>query len=236
MAGRRNLLVVAPMRSELRPVVRAMSGRAGRLAGEQVFHGSAGPNRVTAAMIGVGPAAAARATKRLLEAERFDHVVVSGIAGGLGPGVPIGRLVTPAVVEDLTSGRRYEPATIGDHTAEGLLATTDELIVDDHRLGGLVERGIVAVDMETAAVAEVSEAAGVAWSVFRVVSDRPQDGLLDHGVFEMLESDGTVNLGRAARYVAANPSRVRALARLARDAGGATRGAARAALAACASL
>ena len=69
-----------------------------------------------------------------------------------------------------------------------------------------------------------------------VVSDRPEDGLLDHGVFELLESDGTVNALRALRYVAARPSRLGPLARLARDSGGAARQAAQAAVKSCEAL
>ena len=235
-SGAPRALVLAPMRSELRPVVRAMSGRPGTLGGTPVYEGTAGATAITTAQIGVGPDAARRATQALLDAADFDHVVVSGIAGGIGPDVAVGELMTPAVVEDLATGRRFEPAPLGERGSTGTIGTTHELILDEGRLAGLVARGVVGLDMETSAVAEVCEARGTPWSVFRVVSDRPQDGLLDHGVFEMLEVDGTINVGRALRYVAARPTRVRHLARLARDSGGAARRAARAAVAACAAL
>lgn len=117
-----------------------------------------------------------------------------------------------------------------------MLSTTAELIVDDSEIAALVERGIVALDMETAAVASVCEERGLPWSVFRAVSDRPEDGLLDHGVFELLETDGSINLGRALRYLAAHPWRAKPLARLAGDSAGAARRAARAAVAAAATL
>ncbi len=230
------ILVLAPMRSELKPIVRSMGARVGRLGDADVQVGTAGSNPVTAAMIGVGPVAARRSTERLLEAATFDHVVVTGIAGGIGPALSVGDLVTPAEVEDLGSGRRFTPQTLGRHHPSGSLATTHELIVDDERIAELVRRGVVALDMETSAVAEVCEGRKVPWSVFRVVSDRPEDGLLDHGVFELLEADGTVHVGRTIRYVLARPSRVRPLARLARDSGGAARKAALATLSACATL
>ena len=235
-AGRRRALVLAPMASELRPVVRAMSGRPGRLGDRAVHRGRAGDCDVTAAMIGVGPEAARRSTEALLDAAEVDHVVVSGIAGGIGPGLEVGDLMVPAEVEDLASGRRFSPATFAPHTASGTIATTHELILDDARLAEMVERGIIVLDMETAAVGEVCEGRGVPWSVFRVVSDRPSDGLLEHGIIELLESDGTVNVARALRYLAARPTRVGPMYRLARDFGGAARRAARAAVAACASL
>lgn len=230
------VLALAPMRSELRPLVRAMGGRSARLGGADVHVGRAGRCRVTAAMIGVGPEAAARSTRRLLEAASFDHVVVSGIAGGIGGGGSVGDLIIPAEVEDLSSGRRYAPAPLGHHRPSGLLATTHELILDDDRVAALVERGVVALDMETAAVAEVCAEHGRPWSVFRVVSDRPEDGLLDQGVFELLQTDGTIHLGRTLRYVANRPRRIGPLTKLARDSSGAARRAAYAAMSACSTL
>ena len=149
------------------------------------------------------------------------------------PALAVGSLVIPSTVEDLASGRRYEATPLGDHRPDGVIGTTHELILDEGRLAALVERGVVALDMETAAVADVCEAHGCPWSAYRVVSDRPQDGLLDHGVFEMLEADGTVHLGRAIRYVVAHPARIRHLARLARDSSAAASLAARTAVAAC---
>ena len=237
MGGRGvRVVAMAPMRSELRPLVRAMGGRADRLGGREVFVGRADTTSVTAAMIGVGPEAARQSAEQLLDSGAFDHVVVTGIAGGVGPGIAIGDLVTPEQVEDLGTGRRYTPQTLGRHRPGGTVATTHELILDDERIAALVRRGIVALDMETAAVAAVCDERAVPWSVFRVVSDRPEDGLLDHGVFELLEADGTVHPGRTLKYVVARPSRVRHLARLARDAGGAARKAALATLSACATL
>jgi adenosylhomocysteine nucleosidase len=232
----RRALVVAPMRSELRPLTRSLGARAVRLAGAWVHRGRAGGTSVTVALIGVGPGPAGRATRRLLEAERFDHVVLSGIAGGIGPGVAVGDLVVPAEVEDLTDGRRFTASPLGGWHPSGVVGTTAaELILDEGRLAELTARGVVALDMESAAVAEACEGRGVPWSVFRAVSDRPEDGLLDDDVFGLLEADGSVNAGRALRYVAARPARARPLARLVRDATRAARRAAEAALEACAS-
>ncbi|MHB8593367.1 MAG: 5'-methylthioadenosine/S-adenosylhomocysteine nucleosidase family protein [Acidimicrobiales bacterium] len=224
------------MRSELRPILRGMAARRGELAGLVVHTATMGRSVVTAAMIGVGPSAAARTTEQLLMAGTFDHVVISGIAGGIDPSIAVGTLITPAAVEDLGSGRRFRPAPLGGHQPEGTIGTTHELILDEKRLAGLVERGIVALDMETAAVAAACESTGCPWSVFRVVSDRPQDGLLDDAVMGMLRSDGTVEVRRAAQYVLTHPSKVGPLARLARDAAAAASLAAKSALAGCVAL
>ncbi len=55
--------------------------------------------------------------------------------------------------------------------------TNDELITDLDELAALhAERGVVALDMETAAIAHACEQRGVPWSVFRAISDRSSDG------------------------------------------------------------
>lgn len=229
-------LVLAPMRSELRPVVKALRAKPQLIAGIPVHAGSAGGRPVMAALIGVGPPAARAATARLLDTGAFSHVVVSGIAGGIAPHLEVGSLMVPHAVEDLATGERFEPASVGPEVAAGVIGTTAELIVEDDRLRALVERGIMGLDMETAAVASVCQERDVPWSAFRVVSDRPQDGLLEHGVFELLETDGSINLGRTLRYLSGDPRRVKPLMRLARDSAGAARAAALAAVAACATL
>lgn len=237
MGAVRNILVLAPMRSELKPVVRQLGATRAEVPGAtEAYRADLHPASVTAALIGVGPAAARESTERLLGGGSYDHVVVSGIAGGIGPGVEVGALITPATVEDLSTGSRYQPVTPSGHVPSGTIATTADLITDDEAVAALVERGIVGLDMETSAVADVCQAIGVPWSVFRVVSDRPQDGLLEPGVFEILERDGSINLGRAARYILRNPVRIGALNRLGRDSSAAARRAAREAVAACASL
>src|SRR5579862_8452722 len=140
------------MRSELRPLVRALGAKPAQLGTLAVHVGRAGRAEVTAALIGVGPAAARASTERLLDAGRFDHVVVSGIAGGIGPGGSVGDSVAPEVVEDLASGRRFTPPPFGDRPRAGVLVTTGELIMDDDHIRSLVARGVVALDMETSAV------------------------------------------------------------------------------------
>jgi adenosylhomocysteine nucleosidase len=235
------VVVLAPMRSELRPVVRALSGRPDKVGDVDVHRGRVGGRDVVAGLIGVGPEAARRSTQRLLGALAGDgvavsHVLVSGIAGGIGPGIEVGDTVVPDVVVDLASGQEFASAPCPGASASGTIATTHELILDARRLAGLADRGIVALDMETAAVAEVCAAQGRPWSAFRVISDRPQDGLLDESVMGMLNPDGSTNPWAAARHILTHPWRLRALARLGRDATAAASKAAVAAVAGAAEL
>ena len=229
-------LILAPMRMELRPVARALRSERVVVGNEHLHRATVGRADVGAAVIGVGPAAAARATARLLDAWPADLVLVSGIAGGLDPTLGIGTVIVPDTVVDRSTGKRFHPTALSNVTASGTIATSDELILDDERLAQMRSDGVIAVDMETAAVAEVCSARGCAWSAFRAISDRPSDGLVDDTVFAMLKPDGQADAGAAARFVVTHPWRIPRLVRLGRDSTLAARRAADAAVAACAQL
>jgi adenosylhomocysteine nucleosidase len=225
-------MVLAPMPSELRPIVRAFGLRR---SGEQPgYRGAlAGGDQVTAALIGVGPAAAAAATARLLDQDPEAHVVVCGVAGGIDPEVAVGTMVVPEVVLDLSTGVERRPSPLGNAGASGTMATTADFITADHDLRSLRSRGVVAVDMESAAVGAVCEQRGVGWTVFRCISDRPHDGLVDDAVFTLLRPDGSVDALAALRLALARPRRIPDLVRLGRDTGRAAGRAARMAARAC---
>lgn len=222
--------ILTPMPSELRPVTRALSLRRSRLGDLDVQTGEVNGVEVVATLTGVGVDAATRATERLLAAAPVDHVVVAGIAGGIDPAVAIGDVVVPEVVVDESTGNEYRPAPLGDEppAAAGKLFTVADFSADPEVIAGLAARGATAVDMETAAVAAVCEAGGRPWSVFRGISDHTAENVVDEAVFRLLNPDGSPNLRAVARYLALRPWRVALLARIARDAGKAATGAARA--------
>src|SRR4051794_29107508 len=97
------------MPSELRPVVKAFGlRREGDLGGFPVYVGRCGDVDVVATGTGIGPAKAAAATARLLEVHALDHVIVSGIAGGIEGAVAVGGLVVPTDVVDAATGERFQ--------------------------------------------------------------------------------------------------------------------------------
>ena len=220
---------LAPMQPELRPLVRPLSLKA-RPGGGGLYAGRAGAFEVVATVSGIGTGAAARATERLLRDGRVDHLVVVGIAGGIGPSVAIGDLVVPERVLDLASGREYTPARLGDATPRGLLATSGVLITELREIARLEARGAVAIDMETAAVAAVCEERGCPWSVFRGISDRADGGGADGDILRLAGPDGRGDLPAVARFVLTRPWRIPELVRLGRGMGLATKRAASAAL------
>jgi adenosylhomocysteine nucleosidase len=223
--------VLAPMISELRPVVKAFSLQR-RDIGELPAHtGTLGDVEIVAVKIGMGTAAAAAATERLLDATTVDHVLVVGIAGGVLPGVEIGDMIFPSRVVDHATGAEYVPAGLAPGEASGTLLTSDEFFVDPVELDQLAGRGVVGLDMETAAVAAVCERREVEWSVVRSVSDRP--GEVPAGVVDLAGADGTPNLGKAAAFMVTRPWKIPELVRLARNSQRAANRAAASAVAAC---
>ena len=218
------------MRSELAPLRRPLGLRRAAAVGEACYAGRIGRVEIAAAQIGVGPAAAQRATEQMLDAGPVERVVVVGIAGGVAADARIGDLVVPERVVDLASGAAWRPTPLGDVAPRGALVTSDGLITDPEVFARLRREGVVAIDMETAAVAEVCARRGCAWSVFRGISDRVGDAAIDPAVAALAGEDGTPDLRAVLRLVLAQPWRIPQLARLGRDMRRATRTAASAAV------
>jgi nucleoside phosphorylase len=202
------------MRPELRAVVRA--GALQRTDHDTPFShgGTAGSWTVRAGIIGVGPTRARRATERILATESFDHVMVVGIAGGLDPALPVGGLIVPSQVRLHPDGPLYRSHPLPSRSAEGNLMTTDGLLSAEETWRAILESGFGAVDMEAAGVAEACERAGVDWSVYRGISDRPDENIVDQAVFALSKPDGSADLLAVGRYLARDPRRARTLAHL----------------------
>jgi adenosylhomocysteine nucleosidase len=219
------------MRPELKAVVRA--GALRRTSDHRAFshEGTAGTWTVVAGVIGVGPSSARRATERMLEVGSFDHVMLVGIAGGLDPGLGVGALMVPRHVRLHPDGPLRQSHPLPPRQAEGNLMTTDGLLSAEEAWRAILESGFGAVDMEAAGVAEACEHAGVDWSVYRGISDRPDENMVDQAVFGLSKPDGSANLPAVARYLMADPRRARTLSHLNRSMGRAAHVAATAAFA-----
>lgn len=206
--------MLAPMRPELKAIVRA--GALSKLpeGGPFSHGGDIGGWTVSAGLIGIRPSLAGPATERMLAHGAFDHVMVVGIAGGLDPELAIGSLLVPSQVKLYPDGAVYQSHPLAGRTATGALMTTDGLFSDDAVWGPILQGGFGAVDMEAAAVAEICERAGVAWSVYRGISDRPDEHIVDQAVFELSKPDGSANVAAVAKYLARDPRRAKALAHL----------------------
>lgn len=220
------------MTHELAPLVRRLGLEARATSPPGCLEASVAGVAFVATMTGIGMQAGSDAAHRVIDAE-VDHVVVVGIAGGIDPDLAIGTLVVPASVLHAETGRTHVPARLGEVEPRGVIRSSDEFLTDDDALAALLAAGVVALDMETGAVAEACEARGVPWSAFRSISDRPADGLVDSAVWEMTGPDGGADPDALRRYLDADPHAGARLARMAADMELAVNVAADAALQAC---
>ena len=211
---------------ELRPLRRRLRLRKSRAG----YLGKVGDRAVIAVATGIGTALAGSATARLLDAVDVEWVVIVGITGAIDDDIPIGALILPEQVVNGADGAVYRPTPLRVGTAHGTMWTTDELLTDPATHADLRSRGVVSLDMETAAIAKVCDQRGVAWSVVRAISDRAGDGSVDEEIAGLSHSNGTANRAAVARYLVRHRDALPRLARLARGSSLAAKQAANAAV------
>lgn len=167
---------------------------------------------------------------------RVDHVMIAGICGGLDPDLPVGTLINPEIVVEHLTGLSYPHRPPGDAPLRGKLITTETVSFDTELSLRLFAEGCLAVDMESSAVAEVCESRRVPWSVYRCISDRHFDGLLDARIVALTNPDGSADGAAIEKLLADEPEVVAKLEQLGRDTSQAAQLAAEAALRGCHAL
>lgn len=201
----RTLVVMAAMPRELRPLVRACrlrSSPVGRLPAWR-------SDGLVAVAVGAGPTRARAMAAEVLEEIVAWRVLVTGVTGAVDPAFAVGDLVLPSAVVDVRSGRRFVPSASGPRA--GVLATVEQVSTGDDGSASL-PGGAIAVDMETAAIAEASEERGIPWDVIRAVSDT--SGTLTAEIASLLRADGRADLRRVAGAVLRDPRLAGRLVRL----------------------
>src|SRR5271166_3678296 len=154
----RRVGVLAAMPIELRPFAKALGLRREPWGdGASIWRGRSGTTEITAGITGIGPGRGREVTRRLLGTDPVDLVIMIGVAGGLDPALRIGDLVVPEAVLDGATGRRYRPDTPEGHTPAGVLHTSATILGDPAKLDRLAAEGVIALDMETAALGAVCE-------------------------------------------------------------------------------
>lgn len=146
--------------------------RAGSLV---IREGYLGGGRVAWCVAGAGPHAATRAATLLLDGHRPRTIISAGFAGGLDPSLTRGSVVRPS----LAVMQGVDPIALCHASPnDGLILTIDRIVTTPSEKRMLRETtNARLVDMETAAVALVSRAAGRPCAAVRVVSDAASDEL-----------------------------------------------------------
>jgi adenosylhomocysteine nucleosidase len=224
---------VCAMPMELTPLIERLSLEQHDLDGFEVHRGTLGGREVVGIVTGMGTKLATEGMERLLDVMEVDHVVVVGITGAVDNEIPIGTMIHPEVVVLSASGAEFQPTPIGGVVHSGKMLTGDVLLTDLDVIAEWRERGVVSLDMETAATAAVCEARGVPWSVFRSISDRATDGSVTEEVFRLSNMDGTPNHEAIEQYFKEHPEHLEAMSKLAEGATLAANTAAEAAIRAC---
>ena len=80
---RDRIAILAPMRSELRPLVRRLALKPFHSSDRDLLWGALGRVEIVATTTGIGARAAARTAEKVLDSTPVQHLVVVGIAGGL---------------------------------------------------------------------------------------------------------------------------------------------------------
>jgi adenosylhomocysteine nucleosidase len=229
--------VLAPMVSEFKPVVHAFGLTPSPSGTDTKRHrGRVGSVEVVATTTGIGMAPAEQTTERVLADEKVDLVLVVGIAGGVGSAVDVGHVFVPGVVVHGVTGAEYRPRELPGVDTRGRLVSSDAFHVEADELTELEASGVIALDMETAAIAKVCDARGCEWSVVRSISDMANDHPLGAAALAMARPDGSPNLGAVLRYVSTHPAKLPVMMKLGRDSQLAAKTAARTAARACAAL
>jgi adenosylhomocysteine nucleosidase len=224
------LAFVCAMPLEMRPLAKRLGLTKGEVGGVELRTGTLDGEPVVGFVTGMGPTLATEGIDRLLAAVHPERVVVFGITGAVDNDRPLGAMVMPARVIDHATGRAHEHHPPGGEATDGALWTTS-IMTPAKDLPALIEKGVIALDMETAAYAQSCEREGIPWSVHRAISDHPKDDI-DDEVFHLMNQDATPNWGNITRYFLRHPQRIPGMVKLAKGGKLATENAADAAIAA----
>ena len=171
---------------------------------------------------GMGAAAAASGARQLVDAGA-RALLSWGVAGGLDPALPAGALFLPGEVIS-ADGVVYQTAREWRETLATMVAschpvTGGRLLTSRRPLGSAADKsiafsetGAAAVDMESAAVAEVARAQGLPFLAVRAIVDTAKDPLPKAAI--AAASSGSVKLSRLLGALARAPADLPALIRL----------------------
>ena len=226
--------VIAALSFEKEPLELAITANESDAAGP----GPAEPmSRISIHQCGVGAERALRAARDALT-QGAVGLVSWGVAGGLDPALAAGTVVLPSTLLTL-NGRRFQADPTWRETLSALLApeltvhegellNTEEILTTPSAKARLAAAtGAVAVDMESAAIAEAAAAAGRPFVVLRVIADAAGDSL-PAAIGRFVDSNGNSCL-RSVLKTACRPAEWKRLWRLAQRSREAQRTLARAA-------
>lgn len=207
--------IVCALRSEARHLVRPAPRQASvqRLADGKLL-----------VLTGMGPAAATNGAESLVAAGA-DALVSWGLAGGLDPQLPAGKIFLPSEIAtpggaSLASDVLWRERLAAELTgfaplSSGRLVTVAAAVTTVAGKAALFESsGAAAVDMESAAIAQVAHGRTLPFLAVRVIVDRAGDVLPDTFV-AAIDASGEFSVWRLLAQLARSPGELSALLQLA---------------------
>lgn len=195
--------IIVAMDKELNLLIPVLGVSKQKVADGYLMHeGKIGNHEVVVVKCGIGKVNSALTANALINAEHPDLIVNTGVAGGAGNGVKIGQLLVAeyAAYHDVWCGPGTEiGAADGCVTflpADNMLVSKSKQLLDPKAtVYGLICSGdkfittaeevkeikksfpsVMAVDMESASIAQVCSIKGIPFNILRVVSDTPGEG------------------------------------------------------------
>src|SRR5262249_55600704 len=140
------------------------------------WHGARRDARIVAATTGIGLVRGRAASDALLRTHAPRAAIAIGIAGALRPGLGVGDVIVPQGVVGGAGGARFAPTLApiagGAPRPSGRLVSAPAAALTRADKAELRRRHEAdAVDMESAAIADACERAGVPWICARSISD-----------------------------------------------------------------
>ncbi len=234
------IAVLCAIRNEIGPLASCMNvSRKFDIDDVLFYQGEMNGLPLTLVQSGIGRDNAIKATCCLLESTRVDLLISAGVAGGIRRGLNVGDLVVAESVgyskqsdfdcaalrlesefickKEIVQLARQINNNLESKLHFGKLLTVDKIISQASTKRGIGEQNsFLAVEMESAAVAEVAYEKGVGFAAIRSISDDIDDDLhLDYD--NIISDDGKVKVASIALSVLRNPQRLALLSRLNRQ-------------------
>jgi adenosylhomocysteine nucleosidase len=178
------------------------------------------PDGTLVAVSGMGGLAASGAAAALIRAGA-KALASWGMAGGLDPSLKAGEILLPTEIVGPDGRVHYSERSWRDRLGATIPARSGRLLTSAKSVGSVEDKaalfqstGAVAVDMESAAIAEVAEQQGLPFLAVRVVVDSAGD-VLPRAVTAAADGEGHLHIWRLIGALALAPNELAPLIRLA---------------------
>ena len=152
---------------------------------------------------GMGCDRARRALAEIAGKYTLKRIISIGYAGALDPSLKVGDVV---VADQVVKSYSLDGELLGTmpEVARGTLLTVDQVVATPPEKKALREKySAVAVDMETFALAEETQARNLSFASVRAITDTADQELIDCG--HLVEADGEVSKLKAGWHVLTHP-------------------------------